>query len=164
MVKYCLSCIYMTEEKRFQQKIKQYVWLELVLLLFFSILVSTFVSKLLCLRGDFQITTFGLSDSESGLHPIVSLILSLQMKQLERWKDIPAPLEWFENTSLGGAGEGLLENKIIGKITELKKVLDKSPPMGGRVGCLLAVPPTHCAHEGKETQQGEMTCLMPVIF
>lgn len=60
---------------------------------FFHIGLSTFVSKLLCLRGDFQTTAFGLSGSESGLHPILSLILSLQTKQLERWKDISAPSE-----------------------------------------------------------------------
>lgn len=47
----------------------------------FSILVSTFVSKCLSLKGDFQTTAFWLSDSESVPHPVLSLILSLQIKQ-----------------------------------------------------------------------------------
>lgn len=40
-----------------QEKIKQDVQLELVLLFFFSILVSAFVSRCVCLR-DFQTTAF----------------------------------------------------------------------------------------------------------
>lgn len=83
----------MTEEKRFQQKIKQYVWLELVLLLFFPYWSLYLCFKIIVSAGRFQTTAFGLSGSESGLHPILSLILSLQTEQLERWKDISAPSE-----------------------------------------------------------------------
>ena len=158
MVKYCLSCVYTTGEKKISAENKAICLVGTCSTFVFSILVSTFVSKLLCLREDFQTKTFWLSGSESGPHPVLSLILSLQIKQLQRWKDILAPSEWLENTSLGKKS---LEKNSIGKITELEEALDKSLPVGRREGWGLAARPLTLLGE-KETQRGEITCLRSI--
>lgn len=61
-----------------------FVFFHISLYLCFKIIVSA---------GRFPDRAFELNDIESGLHPILSLILSLQTKQLETWKDSSAPSE-----------------------------------------------------------------------